>query len=253
MSDMDAYLDGVMDEAERRTFEQRLDQDAELRAAAALQRDIDDVLRRRFAAPDGERVRQRIESANGRSVRTAARPRRAAARRTWGLAAAAVVVLAAGVAWWTWPRTPSVTGPEPWRTLAQVYQDDLAAGWKPEYVCTDPDHFAIIHFRRLGQGAMLADMSPPGIQLLGISYARSMSDRTTYLIARIEGKPVAAYLDRLEHDEGATLPPDSGLNLFRRELEPLVLYEVTPLDRPHLLDLYQLREVTEEMIEESGY
>ena len=51
MNDMDAYLDGVMDEAECRTFERRLDQDAELRAAVALQHDIDDVLRRRFAAP----------------------------------------------------------------------------------------------------------------------------------------------------------------------------------------------------------
>ena len=50
-SQLDAYLDGLLDEEDRRAFEERLESDETLRREVELQRRIDENLRSRFGPP----------------------------------------------------------------------------------------------------------------------------------------------------------------------------------------------------------
>jgi len=57
------------------------------------------------------------------------------------------------------------------------------------------------------------------------------------LMATVDGEHSVVLVDRLISDKPLEVRPGSGLNLFRREMGTLVLYEITPLPGPRLLDL----------------
>jgi hypothetical protein len=64
------------------------------------------------------------------------------------------------------------------------------------------------------------------------------------MLARVNGLPVMVFVDRANADTHPTLPSgENKLHLFRKELGPLVLYELTPLDRPNVSDYLYLAEV----------
>ena len=54
----------------------------------------------------------------------------------------------------------------------------------------------------------------------------------------MNGEPVIVFIDRVERDSGQTVDETSGLNLFNRRLGLLVLYELSPLEKPALLELF---------------
>ena len=57
------------------------------------------------------------------------------------------------------------------------------------------------------------------------------------MLARVDGVPVMVFVDRTSADTDPKLDQGRvGLHLFRKELGSLVLYEVTPLGEPRVMD-----------------
>ena len=81
--------------------------------------------------------------------------------------------------------------------------------------------------------------APVGVNAVGLSYCNSITPRTLILLAKVKDRPVLVFVDRLDKDEGQSLPPGSALKLFSRTVDELVLYELTPLAEPHLLGLFR--------------
>jgi hypothetical protein len=49
---------------------------------------------------------------------------------------------------------------------------------------------------------------------------------------------VAVFIDETANLKEPDVPPASGLKVFRKQIGKLTLFELTPLDKPHLLDLF---------------
>jgi hypothetical protein len=231
---LEAYLDGLLQGEERAAFLPGLEQDSALAGQVALQRRIDASLSRLFIAPAGGDLR--VLAADARA------PRKARPLRVGVLAVAAIIGLVAvgALQFWSEFRVRHLDRrypPKPWRGMAQVYEETVARGFKPNWVCKDDEEFATAFRRRLGQG--LAVLSPPpGIAWAGVDYTNTISSLTMTVLAHVHGEKVIVFADRKARDKAATLPPGSTLHAFRGEAGDLVLYEVTPHPRPFLLDLF---------------
>src|SRR5262249_52668338 len=99
------------------------------------------------------------------------RRRRQPLMRGW-LAIAAVITLLIGVptALWLW-RDSLLTAPDPYHNakviaLDDLYREQVAKGFKPEWVCKDQQEFAAYFAGRLGQPLMIHD-APMGAAMLG--------------------------------------------------------------------------------------
>ena len=175
-------------------------------------------------------------------------------RRFAPLAAAAGLVLAAtaGVWWWMGNRggealdSPVVIddGPPrnydvgPQRDLLTIYREEVAAGFTPDWECRDNERFAEVFDDWLGSPLVIASL-PHAEGTWGLSYVNSFSRRTMALLAEIEGQPVMVFVDVPGNDVPVSIPPETGLNLFRRQTEQFVMYEVTPFDEPNVLPRLQ--------------
>jgi len=92
----------------------------------------------------------------------------------------------------------------------------------------------------------------PGLEVLGWSYNSIQDDKslgvfsgyTLYLLARAKGEPVVVLIDRTGYDRPLEVDSASGLHLFRREIGGAVLYEISPLDAPAVLDQFAPYEPT---------
>ncbi len=238
---LDAYLDGLLSEPDRRTFESRLSGDSLLAGEVACQRRINATLSSLFNAPALGRVSARIASRT-LAVRKTARAAPPLGRIGRSVAIAAVIGLAAFSALQIWrefaPRPAfDPYKPQPWRSFERVYHDTVAAGFNPRWVCKDDREFANTFRKRLGQSLALIP-PPPGIAWAGVDYCNSITPSTTLVLARVYGEEVIVLVDRAKRDKLQVLPPGSDLNLFRREVGDLVLYECSTFDRPFLLDLF---------------
>ena len=245
---LDDYLDGLLDDEAAGRFEERINADRELRAGIERQTAVNDALQRMCTPPPG--VEQRVLEAVRKAATTTpvpiARPKAVPFyRRRWAIAA----LLALGVvaAW----RLVGVIeqnrlvgddyGPKPWTSVETYYRDAVESGFKPEWVCKDDDEFAGAFKKRMRQPLLVAATTGPVVGL-GLGYANCLTRRTMTYLARVQGKPVVVFVDKLKNDAHPELSPNSGLNLFRKELDRLVLYEVSPLDKPHVLDLFYVPE-----------
>jgi hypothetical protein len=249
---LDAYLDGQLDAVERDRFEQRLRLDPILQAELVLQRRLDEALRRRFEPPSPQRVLEALSRrAGGPQVLRFPSARRWF-QRPWGLAVAASIIVALiGVNWYVWTSLPHGLAPRPERrpielvSLERGYQRELERGFRPLWLCETDHEFASAIFKSLGQG-LLITIPPAEIKAKGLSYLPALSKDTMILLAEVETQPVVVFIDRLAADSRPTLPPESGLRLFRREVGALVLYEVTPLGEPRVLELFYDPKMPEE-------
>lgn len=221
---LEQYLDASLDEAGRARFEQRLAAEPALRAQLALQQRIDDSLARLFhragtahdAQPAG------LTHVSGRAAATAPR------RRSLALAAAVALLLSAG-----WLAQLTFDGSA--APVRRLYERQVAAGFQPQFVCADDDAFRQWTAERYGQELVPA-ATRDAIELVGWVYAPMLSSYSAALLARADSTPVVVLMDRLERDRPLEAP-GGGLHLFRRAIGTLVLYEVTPLDRPVVLDV----------------
>ena len=107
----------------------------------------------------------------------------------------------------------------------------VQTNWAPADFAKDKDTFALYRFDE-GQGDVLKDSSGNGY------HGKIVGSKTMVLINKVHDQKVLVFMDRLRDDRTLELPPGVGsdLNIFRREVGKLVLYEVTPLDKPEVID-----------------
>lgn len=253
---LDLYLDDLLEGEDRARFEAEMERDAALREQVALQRRIDLSLRSqaafdpatlRFDAPanagassvasDGARRLEPLEPLPRTASIQPAQPRRLGGGRwTWYGVAAALLLSAAGLYRYTTGVPEEIKFVDP----AALYARMQATGFTPEFVCKDDAEFAGAVSKRLGSGLLVSQA--PGLNVLGWAYGQDYSGRivgpdTLVLMTRLDEKHnVLVLMDKLSSDRHLCLPQSTGLHLFRREVGKLVLYEITPLSEPRVLD-----------------
>lgn len=237
---LDLYLDGLLPPAERAAFERRLDAEPALAALVARQRSIDACLKKQFAPPDfGPAIAPLSVSPNGQATGMRLSPESPGhiPHRRKFLAAAAVIGLLAFFGWrfsGYFAPVDDRYAPKPWRSLEAIYQEKVASGFQVDWECKDDEEFSNTFRSRLGQHLLLAQL-PPNVQSLGLAYCNSISPNTVFLLARVDGREVIVFADRLFDDKPQPPLRTAGLSLFRREIDSLVLYELTPSAEPKVL------------------
>lgn len=234
---LEAYLDGLLEGPEREAFERRIEKQPDLQAAVRQQRAIDSALKRVIGSPPLARLNRAPDPT------TAARSPATSATGAWRLAVkrlAVAAALAGGVfgAWQIFNvLRPDSGGYQPmaWRNLETVYRDEIETGFEPSWVCENDEEFRQSFSKSHGQPLLLAQL-PDRVSALGLAYCNSITLKTTYLLATVEDERVIVFVDRRDRDPGQTLSPGSDLHLYSRQVGSLVLYELSPLDQPRLLD-----------------
>ncbi len=241
---LEAHLDGLLDASQHAAFQDRLAQDPAAQAAIQHQQRIDEALRRLASPGDAHAAWARVEAAQ-RAGRVTALLQLQRRRRAARLAMAAAVVLAlggtGGLVWWTQHVESTLHerqyADQPWRTFEMVYRDEVQAGFRADWECKSEKEFAGTFWKRFGQGLLLAQL-PQGVQSLGLSYCNTLSKKTVTLLALVHGEKVIVFVDRPSKYQEEGVSPASGLHLYRQELGRLILFELSPLDHPHLLELF---------------
>jgi len=229
---VEAYVEGRLTGDDLAAFERSLADQPSLRAQVELLVRIEASVRRVADPPPLERLAAIADDA----VRTHRADTMRPAPRRWlavaaGLAAAVVggwLIVAAlrqpGGAYDAGPRV----------TFAQAYHQWADQGFQPQWVCKDDQEFADTFRTAFGQG--LVPLEPPaGVRLLGLAYCHSLSRGTIGVLAVVDGRPVAVFIDRADRD--AEVEPPGDLRQFRTRHGRLVLYELTPWDEPRLTPL----------------
>lgn len=250
---IEAYLDGLLTDEQRRRFEQHLAGDARLRAELDRQRRIDESLRRQFQPPQHWQLdRQRLFAAhNGTAAATSHASADAARPRTFPLrpvaaVAAALVLIATGI-WLTVNalRSPgSGSGydhaaylPSTPRTMHEVYDRTQNLNFEADWLCETSAEFTDAFRERFGRPlALKGDLGGTGV--VGMSYSYTLTPRTMAVLFKIDDVELIVFADRIEADHPPQLTDDSDLHVHRREVGGYVLYEVSPRDRPIALDLF---------------
>ena len=236
----EAYLDGTLSGQDRESMSQQIAASPELKAEIELNIQIDAALRRSFApaGPPPALLAKLREPTPSKPIAGRLPSRRAALIA----AAMAASVVWGMLAWRYLGNRPPVPIYDPQMPLASIYQTTIAEGFKPAWVCEDDREFASTFQKRQGQGLLLAKL-PEGSKMEGLTYVGGMSRYTTTMLARVDNHPVMVFVDRADADPHPALScGGNDLHLFRKELGPLVLYELTPLDKPHVMDYLHLVE-----------
>lgn len=241
------YLDGLLTGPDLAAFERALETDADLRRELEMQERVDQSLRRvmpytpreiRFdgaGAPAASPARPELRLVPAEGPAPDARERGSFPwrRLRWYAAAAAVLLVAAvAVNILTRERVPLIP-PD------LVYARLIDGGFKPEFVCTTDEAFAKAVRDQFGQA--LVARAADGLALLGWAYGnqyegRVIGFRSLVLLTRVDGDPVVVLMDRVSEDRSLGVPADSGLRLFRKRIGNLVCYEITPREKPVVLD-----------------
>ena len=265
---IEAYLDGTLEGQALQDFNARLASDARLQHAIKLQEEIDRALRRRFVIPahvplsrqDAAAQAARV-SANGvhagdlprlADVHAAATasatptPALPGALARYGyrrMAIAAVIIVSVTGAILAWyfmqPQfASSGGGGDAHLTFGGYYNRKVETGFKPAWVCKDNKEFAARFHKQLGQETVMRDL-PSGMQCAGVDYCHTLTLKSLAVLINYNDSRIVVFADRLSKDSGpSAVGPD--LRVFRRELGSLVLYEVSPLQQPQVLDLFEI-------------
>ena len=239
---LDVYLDGVMTPDECAEFQREIGSDDDVRSQIEIQTEIDQALGRLFQPPSAKPVS--VEVTDPRESEEHKLP--PMMKRDWGaiprrLAVAAAIVAGVFGSWLTWNALQPARDSDPygpWRSIEVVYADAVAIDMKPEWTCDTVPEFADSIRNHFGQAAVIPFDLPDGMAALGLAYGNSISRRTVCLLAEVNDEPVIVFIDRVEADSGQTIEESSGLTLFSRRIGRLVLYELSPLEKPALLELF---------------
>ncbi len=237
---LDEYLDGTLAEPLRAEVGREIAHDPALQAEVELQRKVDAALVERFQPPTSVPGWIATLPAAAAAPATVPLPRRG---RRFAIAAsvAAAAAIWGVIGWYFLGGLMAGHGPQ--LPLAVIYQQTLDDGFEPTWVCKDDHTFASTFFRRQGQGLLLSEM-PKGTKMVGLSYRQGLSKDTTSMLARVDRTPVMVFVDRAADDTHPAEPDAaSGLHLFRKELGPLVLYEISPLTHPTASEYLYLADV----------
>ena len=240
---LDRFLDGLMSPQEAAAFERELATNAELASHAELQHRVDDSLARLFEYGPAQAPR---ELPAPEPIPFRAQPSAPAAARPfhwkkWSALGAIAAVLAVAAVYVNWPSRPfTYVAPQ------TMYARFEKTGWNPSFRCKTDEEFVEKVKARLGQG-LLIPMNTVGVVLDGWGYGddyqgSSVSADTMVLMAHAsetpdgEKKPVLMFMDKARNARDVSVPADSGLRVFTARKGNLVLYEVTPLCKPVLID-----------------
>lgn len=237
---LDRYLDGQLSAEEVAAFDADIMANAELAEAVRLQRAIDGSLARLFEYGPAEAAAEvpapepipfthsKVPTHRRFSWRWAA----------WGSAVAALLAIAVYV------NRPvkefTFIAPQ------TMYKRLLVTGWNPPFTCTTDQEFIDTVRARLGHG-LLIPIGAAGITLDGWAYGDTyqgspVSADTLVLMAHAAEKeggtkePVLLFIDKTSNARKVEVPEESGLRVFEARRGKLVLYEVTPLSRPVLIE-----------------
>lgn len=251
---IDQYLDGLMTNAERAAFEARLEEDASLRAQVEQQRQIDASLKRMFApATPAGNVDALLEkaSADAAPTETLSPPggwRRHVSGQVTFAQAAVVLLALVGFGWLVWsltaPETPDLSGP-PKQTILAAFEQAADENFKPEWVCKNDKEFAVVFWQQLGQ-AVLMDPPPAGAKWTGIRYCNCVSEKTVCVLAEVDGKDVAVFVDREPAELNERKLAAAGLHAFHRKIDDLYLTELSPLDEPRVTPRFKAFDIPDE-------
>ncbi len=232
---LDAYLDDRLSAEERLAFEARLEAEPELRVAVDLQRRIDESLQRSFPAPNTPPLEtpspvtaEPVAMATGSGLPW----------RRWLVAATIIVVSSLAIVFLDQRiSAPGGAGRDAMsETFAQTYQRTVDAGFEPGWVCETEQEFAD-SFRQRVERPVLLHQLPPEVVATGLAYSlRSMSASTIMLLARVDDAPVMVFVDKKANDRGDLDNEAPGVHVHRREVDSLVMYEVSSLPTPRVLD-----------------
>jgi hypothetical protein len=256
---LDAYLDASLSKRDRQAFERQLSADPNLRTELDLQKRIDAGLRDLMAVPPARTIKrsylaQAAPSLADTSPKAVPAVSDSAGRAGGGspwlrrFAVAAMLIAGAYGAWAAWSyfdRPPDEEWKPPEITAAPATLDEIylarAKNWRAAWRCENDQEFADTFANRFEQPLLMRQPDPSAkIEALGLDYGRAISPSTVYLLANIEDKKALVFIDRLANDQPQVLAQGCGLHLHRRELPPLVLYELSPLPQPQLLELFYL-------------
>jgi len=237
---LDAYLDGLMTAEERTEFERLAKTHPGLEREIKFQQRVDTAIKATFPVPSEQTLRrlaESVESSGGHSgERSGAGGRSEGGSfvlrwRTAFAVAASLMVTVLGV--WLVVRAVGPRGnfdpyaPQEFRTIAQVFHDEEADGFRPEVVCADAGEFASWFERQFGQPLQLHDPMPDGAVALGLGYSNTVSPWTIYVLMEIAGEPVIVFVDQVASDRGDRNRETGGLHVERVVIDELVLYVVS--------------------------
>ena len=121
--------------------------------------------------------------------------------------------------------------------LDDLYRQQVGKGFTPDWVCKDQQEFASYFAGRFGQPLMIHDASACAA-MLGLSYTGGVTKASMGMLGTADGKNVLVVVDQAANDGKMKMSHPDGLKLFRRKIGSLMLYEVTPLDQPRLLEMF---------------
>ncbi len=244
---LDAYLDGLMETAERESFEREIERDAVLRAQVDAQSLIDASLKRVFAPPAAAPPLGATVGAPSQEHWSA---RRLPASVAVPLAAAAVLILSVG-SWQWWNYEPPIPQTPSYRSMSELYHTTAARGFTAHFVCENDRQFATAFNHWLDQP--LLPNRPDHVAWVGLSRSLIRSKQATYILLKVDGREVLVFVDR--YDPAAVEPPPAGagLHIHVRRLNQLVLYEVTPSDTPEVLDLFYEPDIPDDWKDDAPY
>jgi hypothetical protein len=239
---VDLYLDGMLEGPDLAAFEKRLAADASLRRVVDQHRRIERDLKKSFKPPS-------ISISLPTSAPPASLPFPKAAPRSGSfkfpiaprfLLYAAIVAIAGILGWWQMS-APTVSIKMPQLSAGQVYANLTSKGFQPEFVCTTDEAFNETMEKRFGQGLLIA--SAPNIELIGWAYSDGykgavVSSQELILMAKVDGKETVVFMDKAKNTPffGIKEEAPPGMNVFKRRVGDIVLYELTSLPTPVLSD-----------------
>lgn len=227
---LDLYVDGALPAEDAAAFEAELRVNPDLRSELDAQREIDDHIRRTFAPP----ATTVFEVPPPAAIPIAGKQGGFGKMVFW-TAASVLLVAAAGVFFAT---VFKYEGTVPLGSGSEVYAKAVATSFKPDWVCKDDQEFASATNYRLREPLVMAPAE--GVRALGWVYATTyditpISDETMFLLVQVGPDKAIVLVDRAENDR--RVRAGDGLSVYRSEVGDLVLYEITPLNHPAVLNL----------------
>ncbi|MCX5688905.1 MAG: hypothetical protein NTV94_03805 [Planctomycetota bacterium] len=232
-SQADLYLDGLMTAEQAALFERELANNPALSAEVDLQRRIDQSIARQYSYPANSDTS--LPEPKPIPFRPKAGPNWI---RTGALGAVAACVTIA--CWMINPFEPApVVVPQARLSACDVYTQLEMANWVPSFKCKSDDEFVAAVAKRLGSG-MLIPLSTVGVTLDGWGYADGyvgspLSKDTMYLLTHVGDQRVLVLMDLKKNDAPITKGA-CCTKVFRREVGPFVLYEITPNTEAKAID-----------------
>jgi hypothetical protein len=247
---LDAYLDGAMNVADRQRFERQIQHDPELQRAVDDQRRIDHTLKRLFpvqATGGAAAALARIGITQERHqpnqpLRLDPRPKQdsPSAWRRWA-AVAAVFTICTYALWanrsYYFPQpTHRIAGQS--RSLELFYRAKVDSGYKPEISLASNTELATLVRDRFGESLSMSTL-PASYSLRGADSCDMLSKKTLALLMSVEGREVIVLIDKATTGAHAPLSATCHLHSFETQVGALKLVEVTPWPDSRVLALFK--------------